>query len=152
MNRRRQAADRTDGRDIEDLTLAFADHLFVKRLCDGKEAVDVRVDHPVPALVGRRRKIVGLVDRRVVDQNIDRAPRVQDLAGDVLHPEAVGDRTLKARARRPWASIFAFNLLGQIVARMVIECDVGTFAGEDLADRRSDAARAAGNERTFSFK
>ena len=44
------------------------------------------------------------------------------------------------------------DFFGQIVARIVAECDVGAFARKHLTQRRANAARAAGNECSFSFE
>jgi hypothetical protein len=44
------------------------------------------------------------------------------------------------------------HVLGEIVTRVIVKCDVRAFASEDLTDRRSDPPRTARDERTFSFK
>jgi hypothetical protein len=43
------------------------------------------------------------------------------------------------------------NIGREIVARMIIESDVGALARKDIADRRSYSARAAGNESALTF-
>ena len=67
-------------------------------------------------------------------------------------PKSVSDRNLKAQSSRVRAtSIFALNFLGKVVARVIIECHIGTFAGKNLAQRSSDPTRSARDERTFTF-
>ena len=44
------------------------------------------------------------------------------------------------------------NGIGEIVARMIVERDISTFAGEDLANCGADATRPSRHKRTFSFK
>src|SRR5215204_4018228 len=143
MHRRRKTTNRTDRRDVKNGTDPFTDHLFVERLCNGEQAVDICVDNPVPALVGGRRKIVALIYRRVIYKHVDRAPSVEDLAGDVLHSKTVGNRNLERKGLAAMSFDFLLNFFGQGVARMVVESDVGAFACKDLAYRGTDTARSA---------
>ena len=43
------------------------------------------------------------------------------------------------------------NFVGKVVTRVIIKCHVGTFAGKNLAQRRTDPSRSARDERTFTF-
>jgi len=45
-----------------------------------------------------------------------------------------------------------FRDFREVVARVVVECHIRAFAGEDFAESRADAACAAGNEGAFVFK
>ena len=46
----------------------------------------------------------------------------------------------------------SFRDFGEVVARVIVECHVRAFAGEDFAESRADATCAAGDEGAFVFK
>lgn len=116
MNRCRKTSDGTDGCDVEDRPDTLADHLFVERLGHGEQAADICIDDPIPTLVGGRCKIIGLVHRRVVDENVYRTPRVADLASDMLHPETVGDGDFVAECPTPVCLDLFLDVFRQVVA------------------------------------
>ena len=152
MHRGGQRPDRADRSDVEDTSRALPDHLFVHRFGNGKQTSDVGADHFVPRAVGRGGKVIAAIDRGIVDQNIDAAPFRHQLAGEVLHAEAIRHRHFE-RTRAP-AQRFDFSpyLIGQVVARSVIERHVGAFTRKHFAKRRTNATGAAGNECPFSFE
>ena len=80
MNRSRQRSHGADGSDVEDASLPLPDHLFVDRFGYCEETADVCINHFVPGAVGGGSEIIAAIDRRVVDQNIDAAPLLDDLA------------------------------------------------------------------------
>src|SRR3982751_3270719 len=115
MDRRRQRTDRTDRSDIENRARALADHLFIKRLGNGEQAVDVSVDHPIPGFIRRCREIVGLIYGGIIYQDIDSAPLTKDLAGHMLHSEPVSDRNLERQSPAAESCDLAFYLFSQII-------------------------------------
>src|SRR5262249_51513716 len=100
MNGRGQRANCPNRSDVEDAACALAYHLFVNRLGDREQTAYVRVDDLIPGLVRRGRKVVTTIDRRVVDQNVYAAPFLDQLARQMLHAEAIGDRHFE-RTRAP---------------------------------------------------
>src|ERR1044071_8538899 len=120
---RGERADGPDGGDVEDRALALPNHLFINRLGDGEEAVDVRVDDRVPRAVGGGGEVVAAVDGGVVD-------------GDV----------------QPVPLVLAAVRCGRVFARVVVEGHVGALAREALADGGAEAARAPRHERTLPFQ
>ena len=91
MNCRRQRTQGADGSDVEDTSRAFADHLSIDRLRHGKQTVDIRVNDLVPGTVSGSCEVVAAVDRRIVDENVDAAPLLDELAREFFHPDAVDD-------------------------------------------------------------
>src|SRR5918912_714996 len=87
----RERTDCADGSDVEDRAFALAQHLFVDRLGDGEEAVDVRVYDVIPRAVGGGGEVVRLVDGGVVDEHVHAAPLFDELAHDALHADAIRD-------------------------------------------------------------
>ena len=71
------------------------------------------INHPVPAFVRRRRKIVGFIYGGIIDENVDRAPRVLDLAGDVLHAVTIGYGNLETQRTASVGLDLCFDLLRQ---------------------------------------
>jgi hypothetical protein len=147
-----ERADRADGGDVENRALALADHLLVDRLRHGEEAADVRSDHFVPGAVGRRREIVAPVDRRVVDENINAAPLLYELARQSFHAQTIRNRDLEAVRASAMRLDFLRHRLGEVFARVIVESHVRAFAREDFTHRRADAARASRNKRPFTFQ
>ena len=152
VDRRRQGAHRADRSDVENDSLSLPDHLFVDRFGDGKETTDVGVNHFVPGAIGRGREVVAAIDGRVVDENVDAAPLLDQFACHLLHAKTIDNRNFGAE-RSSSVSLNLLNRLGgEIVTGVVTESDVGTFASKHLANCRTDAARSTGYERALSFK
>jgi hypothetical protein len=152
MHGGRERTNSADRGDIENCTLALANHLFVDRLRHGEEAADVCVDHFVPRAVGGRRKIIAPVDRRVVDENIDAAPFLDELARQTLHPEPIRHGDFEAVGAAAVRLDLLRYFFGEVFARVIAEGHVRALAGEDLAHRRADAARAPGDKGSFPFQ
>src|SRR5205085_11470421 len=140
------------GSDVEDHPIALSYHLFVDRLGNGEEAVDVRVDDFIPRAIRSRCEIVASINRGVVDQNIYPAPFFDQFSRDSFHAQAVGYRNLEAVSTTTVCGDFSFNLFCQIFARVEAEGHVCALAREDLADCATNAACAARDERTLAFK
>ena len=153
MNGGRQRAHRADGSDVEDDSLPLPDHLFVDRLGDGKQTVDVGVNHFVPGAIGRGGEVVAAIDGRVVDEDVDAAPLLDQFARQSSScPTRSITETLALNARRPCAFDLLTHLGGEVVARVVAESHIGAFARKNLANCRTNATRSAGYERALSFK
>src|SRR5215831_17922490 len=90
VHRGRQRAQSANRSDVENLSLSLSNHLLVNRLGDGKQTAYVRVDYFVPGTVGGRRKVVAAINRRVVHQNVEAAPVMDELASQVLHAVTIG--------------------------------------------------------------
>src|SRR5205085_6571279 len=137
---------------VENRALALSNHLLVDGLRDGEEAVYVRVYYLVPGAVGRGGEVVAAVDCGVVDEYVNAAPLAHEFTRHVLEADAVGDGDFEGARAAAVRLHFTFRLLGEIVARVVVEGDIRALAREDLAERRADAARPAGDEGTLPFK
>ena len=112
MNRGRQRAQGADGSDVEDASLPLANHLFVDRLGDGEEAAHVRIDDFVPGAVGGGGKVIAAIDGRVVDEDIDAAPRLRRVRAPAAScPSRSVTETLK---RERLASV-SLNLAARLV-------------------------------------
>ncbi len=148
----RQRAHGANRSDVQDLSFALPDHLFVDGLGHCKQAADVRANHFVPRAVGGGGKVVAAIDGGIVDQDIDATPFSDEFPGQMFHAETISDGYFERV--RPAAVRFDFlpHFVRQVVARTIIERHVGAFARKHLAQRRADAARAAGYERPLSFE
>ena len=128
------------------------DHLFVNRLRHCKQTVNIRVNHFVPRAIGSRGEVVAAIDGRIIDEDIDAAPFLDQLARQFFHPHAIdnGDFGIERLAS------VGLNLLthfgGEIFTRVVTEGDIGALACEYFADCRTDATRSTGYERALSLK
>src|ERR1051325_11541256 len=98
MYRGRQGPHRTNRSYIENLTVPLPDHLLVDWLSHGEQAAHVRINHLIPRAIGGGGKIVAAIDGGIVDQDIDPAPFVDQIAGQVLHAETIYDRHLERLA------------------------------------------------------
>src|SRR6185369_9728909 len=152
MYGRRQCAHRADRSDVEDGSLPLPDHLFVDRLRYGKEAIDVRVDHFVPGAVGGGGEVVAAIDGRIVDEDVNPAPLLDQLARQFLHAHAIDNRDLGIERLAAVALDLFARRGSQIVTRVVTERDICAFARKDFANGRTDATRSAGYERALSLK
>lgn len=152
MHGGRQRADSAYGSDVEDCPFALANHLLVDGFGDGEKTVDVRVDDLVPGAVCGRGKVIAAIDGRVVDENIYAAPLFYELACQALHADAIRDGDFEGMCASPVSLNFPYSLFGQIVSDVIVEGYVRALACEDVAERRTDAARAARNESSFPLK
>src|ERR1051325_1355230 len=147
-----QSPDRSDGSDVEDRSLALANHLLIDGLGDGEQPVDVGIDDLVPGAVSGRGKIVAAIDGGVIDKDVYALPLLDKLARQSFQADAIGDGNFEgmcAPAVRPDLLADGF---GQVVARVIVECHVRALAGEDFTQRRADAARTARDKCALSFK
>src|SRR5262245_41476119 len=150
MNCGRKGAHRPDGSDVEDDSLALPDHLFVDRLGNGKQTVNIRVNHFIPRAVRGGGEVVAAIDGGVVDENIDTAPLFDELAREFLHAHAVDHGHFRVER----LTAVGFDLLthfgGEVITRVVAKRHIGAFTRKNLANRRTYTARSTGYERTFS--
>src|ERR1044071_1188707 len=149
---RGERADGPDGGDVEDRALALPNHLFINRLGDGEEAVDVGVDDRVPGAVGGGGEVVAAVDGGVVDEDVQAAPLLHEFPRHVLEADAVCDGDFEGVGAAAVRLDLGPGLFGQVFARVVVEGHVGALAREDLADGGAEAARAPRHERTLPFQ
>src|SRR5205085_8877140 len=143
MDGGRQRANRADRSDVQDRAFALADHLLVDRFGDGEEAVDVRVYHFIPRAVGCGRKIIAAIDRSVVDEYVNTAPLINELARDALHADAIRHGDFESVSASPVRCDLLRDFGSQVVALVVAESHVRALTREDLAHGCADAARAA---------
>ena len=152
MDGGRQRAHRTNRRDVEDDSFSLANHLLVNRFGNREETVDVRVNHFVPRAIRGGGEVVAAIDRRVVDENVDAAPLLNQFARHLFHADAIDDRDFRIKRAVAVSFDLAAHFAGEIVACVVTESDVGALARKNIAHGRTDATRSTGNERAFSLK
>jgi hypothetical protein len=128
------------------------DHLFVNWFSDSKEAADVSVDYFIPGTVGRSSKVIATIDGRIVYQNVDTAPLLNNLARQFFQTKPIGDGNFEAQRSALKGFDFRNDFRGQIVAAVVIKGDVGAFACEDFAERSANSARSSGYECALPFQ
>ena len=121
-------------------------------LVTAKRLLTLVSDHHVPRAVGRGGEVVAAVDGGVVDEDVEPAPLLYEFPRHVLEGDTVGDRDFEGVRAAAVRLDLGLRLLGQLVARVVVEGDVRALACEDLADSGAEAPRPAGDERTFPFK
>src|SRR5881275_487308 len=152
MNGGGQSAHRADGSDVENDSLPLANHLLVDRFGNREKTVHIRVNHFIPGAVGGRGEVVTAINGGVVDEDVDAAPLLHQFAGHFFHADAVDDGDLRVEGTVSVSFNFAVHLSGEVVTTVVAESHVGAFAGKDLADGRTNAARSTGDKRAFSLK
>src|SRR4030095_8462564 len=127
-------------------------HLFVDRLCDGEETVDVCVDHFIPCSVSGRSEVVAAIDGGIVHENIDSAPFLNEFARDLLHPNPINNRHLGVKSLATESFDLLAHLRRQIITRTIVERHISTLTCEDLAECRTDSTRSTSDERSLSFQ
>src|SRR5215213_932023 len=110
------------------------------------------MNHFVPRPISGGSEVVAAVDCGIVDENIDAAPLLDQLAREFLHSHAIDDRDFGIERLAAVRLDLLTHVGGKIVTRVVAERHVGALTREDFAHRRTDATRSAGYERALSLK
>ncbi len=99
-------------------------------------------------LVGQVLELVDvLLERGVVDQDVEPAERLHGLRDRGLAEFRIGDVARQQDAAAPFVLDRALGFVGVLVLVEIGDRDVGAFAGEQHRDRAADAGIAAGDER-----
>src|SRR5215468_9642753 len=134
---------------VDDPPGAAPEHVLKRVLGQEERTGQVDRDDPLPVVVGHLGHGPVDGDPGVVDQDVEPAMLVNDLAD---HPAAVigvpdvplvqGDGAAGVAVRHGGK-----ELPGALLMPPVAGCDIGALAGQEVADGGPDAARAAGHQR-----
>src|SRR6516164_1910747 len=137
--------------DVDDPTVALRRHDRDNRRGAVKTPVEIRLDHPVPLLVGHPGKQGVAGDPCVVHQDVE----VSELLGDILdhRPGFLG--IADVRLVDDGSSTQFFDFFSQLLClgftARIIDRDLGALAGEFDCDGPPDSTRGAGDQRSFSI-
>src|SRR5258705_6022922 len=147
-----QGSHRSDRGDVEDASLPLPDHLLVNWLCNGKQTVDVSVDHFVPGAVRRGGEVVAAVYCSVIHKDIDATPLFDEFPCYALHTNTVCYRNFGVESTATVSFDLLIHFKGEIVTGVVAKRHIRAFSSKHLADGCTNTTRSPADERTLSFK
>ena len=152
MHCRGKRSKRTDAAHVENVTGALSDHLLEDRFGNIEEPIDVGVDHLVPGSFGHGRKVVTAIYCSIIDQYVDPAKFLYHLADHLVDRRPISDRDLEGMSFAPTRVNTIEGRGSALIAYVIVECDVGTFARKDIAQGAPDSARTPGYDYFLSFE
>ena len=93
-----------------------------------------------------------LVDARIVDENVDRAERLDGLGDHFFHMPGVGQIAMDGDGFAALADDGGDHALGGLLAGAVVDGNRRALSGEPGGDFGADAFGCAGHQRHFAFK
>ena len=93
-----------------------------------------------------------LVEPGVVDEDVDRAERLDGLGHHRFHIAGVGEIAMDGDGFAALAGDRSHHALGRLLAGAVVDGNRGTLGGEADRDLGADTLGCAGYQRHFAFK
>ena len=139
------------GADVDDLAVAFFDHLGDDGLADDEGGVQVHVDDLAEIRRAHLAHGDAFDDARVVDQNIDDADFFLDLVGERLHGGLIGHVADIALGGDAKLGVGGKSLVDQLLID-IVEHDLRARLMERGGNGETDAVAGAGDPRDFAFQ
>src|SRR5207245_2528777 len=85
-------------------------------------------------------------------QDVNPAPFLNQLSGQMLHAEAIGYRDFERTRASAKCLDYTHHFFSKVITRTIVERHFGAFARKHLAQRRADPTGSTSNKGTLSFE